>query len=110
MTQIVLGRKDKIDFRTTLEEVAFLNTVNEMKAGQNRVFLEATEENIAAIDPQTHDLYVPSHQLTESQDASQNIHVYFDLEKDRKSTRLNSSHVSISYDVFCLKKKTVDLE
>src|SRR5699024_12079743 len=26
-------------------------------------------------------------------------------EKDRKSTRLNSSHVSISYAVFCLKKK-----
>src|SRR5699024_11510676 len=28
-----------------------------------------------------------------------------DLERDRKSTRLNSSHVSISYAVFCLKKK-----
>src|SRR5699024_12200778 len=27
-------------------------------------------------------------------------------EEDRKSTRLNSSHVSISYAVFCLKKKT----
>src|SRR5437868_12571629 len=26
---------------------------------------------------------------------------------DRKSTRLNSSHVSISYAVFCLKKKTL---
>src|SRR5438067_6873180 len=26
-------------------------------------------------------------------------------EPDRKSTRLNSSHVSISYAVFCLKKK-----
>src|SRR5207249_8154369 len=26
---------------------------------------------------------------------------------DRKSTRLNSSHVSISYAVFCLKKKTI---
>src|SRR5437868_5417018 len=26
--------------------------------------------------------------------------------EDRKSTRLNSSHVSISYAVFCLKKKT----
>src|SRR5699024_12707948 len=26
---------------------------------------------------------------------------------DRKSTRLNSSHVSISYDVFCLKKKEI---
>src|SRR5699024_11680006 len=28
-----------------------------------------------------------------------------DQEVDRKSTRLNSSHVSISYAVFCLKKK-----
>src|SRR5690242_21263635 len=27
-------------------------------------------------------------------------------ERDRKSTRLNSSHMSISYAVFCLKKKT----
>src|SRR5690554_7363985 len=26
-------------------------------------------------------------------------------ERDRKSTRLNSSHVRISYAVFCLKKK-----
>src|SRR3989442_11107680 len=26
-------------------------------------------------------------------------------DKDRKSTRLNSSHVRISYAVFCLKKK-----
>src|SRR6202041_1252700 len=25
--------------------------------------------------------------------------------RDRKSTRLNSSHISISYAVFCLKKK-----
>src|SRR5699024_12269481 len=29
----------------------------------------------------------------------------FFIEEDRKSTRLNSSHVSISYAVFCLKKK-----
>src|SRR5436305_2391979 len=27
------------------------------------------------------------------------------IAKDRKSTRLNSSHVRISYAVFCLKKK-----
>src|SRR5690606_42135964 len=39
--------------------------------------------------------------------------IYFPLVKtpmiqptDRKSTRLNSSHVKISYAVFCLKKKT----
>src|SRR5690242_20834233 len=28
--------------------------------------------------------------------------------RDRKSTRLNSSHMSISYAVFCLKKKKQD--
>src|SRR5690606_39961986 len=28
--------------------------------------------------------------------------------QDRKSTRLNSSHVKISYAVFCLKKKQTD--
>src|SRR5436309_11557262 len=27
--------------------------------------------------------------------------------RDRKSTRLNSSHVKISYAVFCLKKKNI---
>src|SRR6202000_3565088 len=32
-------------------------------------------------------------------------HVYGPTERDRKSTRLNSSHPSISYAVFCLKKK-----
>src|SRR5205807_2588015 len=29
---------------------------------------------------------------------------------DRKSTRLNSSHLVISYAVFCLKKKIIDVE
>src|SRR3712207_9070866 len=29
------------------------------------------------------------------------------LEGDRKSTRLNSSHANISYAVFCLKKKKI---
>src|SRR5690625_5432275 len=28
-------------------------------------------------------------------------------QRDRKSTRLNSSHVAISYAVFCLKKKNI---
>src|SRR5690554_7790834 len=30
---------------------------------------------------------------------------FFQADTDRKSTRLNSSHVRISYAVFCLKKK-----
>src|SRR5690348_18013460 len=32
------------------------------------------------------------------------------LKEDRKSTRLNSSHPSISYAVFCLKKKKHEKE
>src|SRR5690554_7240890 len=32
---------------------------------------------------------------------------YYADDLDRKSTRLNSSHVRISYAVFCLKKKTI---
>src|SRR5215475_9102521 len=42
------------------------------------------------------DFMRPSRPLTSSTDAAR---------KDRKSTRLNSSHVKISYAVFCLKKK-----
>src|SRR5690625_5537022 len=33
---------------------------------------------------------------------SEDLHT---MSRDRKSTRLNSSHVAISYAVFCLKKK-----
>src|SRR5690625_6937360 len=33
-------------------------------------------------------------------------HVGYGFHRDRKSTRLNSSHVAISYAVFCLKKKS----
>src|SRR2546426_6195375 len=33
------------------------------------------------------------------------VEVAEDAEQDRKSTRLNSSHLVISYAVFCLKKK-----
>src|SRR3712207_8140440 len=33
------------------------------------------------------------------------LDLFPDDERDRKSTRLNSSHANISYAVFCLKKK-----
>src|SRR5207249_1030612 len=52
------------------------------------------------------------HRLGASGPASSSEHVVDDAgdfrRLDRKSTRLNSSHVSISYAVFCLKKKNVD--
>src|SRR5437899_5606405 len=42
----------------------------------------------------------PKHRSAES-----HLPVYCDRIIDRKSTRLNSSHLGISYAVFCLKKK-----
>src|SRR5690625_7016944 len=35
------------------------------------------------------------------------LHARIKANIDRKSTRLNSSHVAISYAVFCLKKKRI---
>src|SRR5690625_6325461 len=44
-------------------------------------------------------------QKAESSSAATNAKKDNKMAGDRKSTRLNSSHVAISYDVFCLKKK-----
>src|SRR5207245_11794378 len=61
-----------------------------------------------------HFLWVPEHfgtvaWLTKHPEVSERAIAALNLdmvgEKDRKSTRLNSSHGSISYAVFCLKKK-----
>src|SRR2546427_7959043 len=38
---------------------------------------------------------------------SKRTRVLVEVETDRKSTRLNSSHSQISYAVFCLKKKNL---
>src|SRR2546426_6485281 len=37
------------------------------------------------------------------------VHPHGPRRQDRKSTRLNSSHLVISYAVFCLKKKKQDM-
>src|SRR3712207_8373248 len=35
--------------------------------------------------------------------------IQMEYNRDRKSTRLNSSHANISYAVFCLKKKKINI-
>src|SRR5256886_13729101 len=41
---------------------------------------------------------------------SRRVGAHRSLDRDRKSTRLNSSHSQISYAVFCLKKKSESWE
>src|SRR3712207_7563815 len=75
---------------------------------------------VLAVDPQTGevDAHGPYDGLTATVKADQ-LRRDFDrggledvevgVVRDRKSTRLNSSHANISYAVFCLKKKTLQL-
>src|SRR5690625_2867553 len=68
--------------------------------------LEKAEINVEVIDPRT---LVPLDEQTiihSVQKTNRLIVVHEAVKRgDRKSTRLNSSHVAISYAVFCLKKK-----
>src|SRR5699024_3538817 len=67
---------------------------------------ECFPKKVKAVFEDTSDQYVD--QLTLKMISPQGLTVSVELresELDRKSTRLNSSHVSISYAVFCLKKK-----
>src|SRR5690625_7087754 len=55
---------------------------------------------------QTNPLYTPRELKYQLKDSGATFIVCLDIIlSDRKSTRLNSSHVAISYAVFCLKKK-----
>src|SRR5256885_13169473 len=53
------------------------------------------EEEVEQVDAEREDDTEEGHDLTAPSDG----------DEDRKSTRLNSSHLVISYAVFCLKKK-----
>src|SRR5699024_11670022 len=68
--------------------------------------LEASyNEQQSALNQAQSDLRTMFERTSQENQALQQ-HVTSLTEQDRKSTRLNSSHVSISYAVFCLKKKT----
>src|SRR3712207_8815832 len=73
--------------------VAALGGHGSGRARQLRLVQEALVHRPAADPP---DAAQPRHPVLHRQDE--------DL-RDRKSTRLNSSHANISYAVFCLKKK-----
>src|SRR5690349_23725584 len=65
------------------------------------------EASIPPVGARVMDLQHPTNKMSKSADSPQGTIRLLDDPKsiDRKSTRLNSSHVEISYAVFCLKKK-----
>lgn|SRR5699024_4964418 len=80
MTKIVLGKKEKIDLRTTLKEVDFVDSVQDVKDGCELAFVEGTDKNLSTVDPQAQEVYIPAHLLTTDQAVANNTYVYFDLE------------------------------
>src|SRR5690606_40525017 len=80
--------------------------------------ISATEYAIAALkdDPANADIRATYIELLCVQGALEKADQQLDMmvrqhpDLDRKSTRLNSSHVKISYAVFCLKKKNRDVQ
>src|SRR2546426_2124497 len=61
-------------------------------------------DRFVAVQPQ-HRIGLVEHQAAHRRGHRETRAKFVGLKKDRKSTRLNSSHLVISYAVFCLKKK-----
>src|SRR5947209_16322068 len=71
-------------------------------AVKRRIELHASAER-ARIGPEAERLVV--HVVHRA--CQEHVELSLKLVRDRKSTRLNSSHANISYAVFCLKKKKI---
>src|SRR5690625_6148509 len=97
------------------EALEFLSAIKE---NNNREWFNERKEEFKAIENQMKQFYQQVELLLNKQDDIQRTRAYrfyrdlrFTKDKtpykkhfaDRKSTRLNSSHVAISYAVFCLK-------
>src|SRR2546426_6613497 len=63
------------------------------------------KEVVDGLDPRTAIVAVPVALLAIYGSLRFSTTLFAELREDRKSTRLNSSHLVISYAVFCLKKK-----
>src|SRR5690625_1842758 len=64
-------------------------------------------EYIGKVDDKSVVQQVATKKLDKLNDKYKDLNLVIGESIDRKSTRLNSSHVAISYAVFCLKKKKI---
>src|SRR5690625_5375613 len=92
-----------------------LSTVNSLKSGSPTEYLPTCRwscrpTQIPTIRSLCTGPIMPSPRPLSSLKELQEIQINLQrsAEPDRKSTRLNSSHVAISYAVFCLKKKKAE--
>src|SRR5256885_4022386 len=73
-----------------------LEAFTDQAAGSSAILCDRPTHDVNALSaPRSVRLYKPDR-----------CHSFHRGQQDRKSTRLNSSHLVISYAVFCLKKKT----
>src|SRR5690606_39961182 len=102
-------------FLTVLDEVGFYPAMIEHELMVNLPFLATTRLLVAAVRAgsgrETAHEVIRRHAVAAALDRRQHpdgapglLERLADDPEDRKSTRLNSSHVKISYAVFCLKK------
>src|SRR5690625_6083199 len=92
-------------------EVAFQRAVERARQHGNTVFVALAGTNDDLLPSEVEILYAQRERFGETQSRAieQRCDQIRFSAQDRKSTRLNSSHVAISYAVFCLKKKTTRL-
>src|SRR5699024_12030910 len=92
-----LGTKEFIDASTGEKETMQVTNIEERDANFHKIWPGHMLESLDMIGNQ---------KIRVAMFIMENINKENELiMTDRKSTRLNSSHVSISYAVFCLKKK-----
>src|SRR5690554_1104983 len=94
---------DYVDRGPQVREVLFL-VRSMVEAGAARALLGNHEFNLLAFWTFKPTGYLRKHTINKILMHAETLRS-FQNKEDRKSTRLNSSHVRISYAVFCLKKK-----
>src|SRR5699024_12160319 len=104
------GTNDKINMDTTVKNGTLYVKDKPLDSNVDITFMDFKHNDVTITLPKSLShlkVNTESGSIMVDQIKADYAKLYADLGKlkDRKSTRLNSSHVSISYAVFCLKKK-----